>query len=341
MKLVSYLELPFTTQVPDVHLGALLGEDYVVDLAVAQTWAQGTRSFAARQLPETMLDLLNRWEAEAPHIRQLLAAIPLAEVASLRGAGRKPVAHRLEDVLLLAPLPNVLSLRSFVGFEGHVRNVHRLRQEPVPRAWYEFATFRYGNPFSIAGPGQPIPVPGSGMALDFSLEIACVIGRRGRNIPPQDAYQHIAGYTILNDWTLRDVERGELRAGSSPAKSHDFATSMGPALVTPDELTDRQISNGPELRYHLTMSASVNGAEKARGNFQDIHWTIPAMVARASADVTLYPGEVIASGPVGTGTLLENRAEDTGVWLEPGDWVELTVERLGTLGTQIIEAGAA
>ncbi len=341
MKLVSYIELPLTTQAPEVHLGALLGEECVVDLAVAQTWAQGVRNFAARALPPTMLDLLNRWEMEAPHIRQLLEAIPAQDALSLRGAGRKPVAHLLDDVLLLAPLPNALSLRTFSGFEGHVRNVYRLRQQPIPKGWYEFPAFRYGNPFSITGPGQPIPVPGSGKALDYSLEIACVIGKRGRNIRPQEASQYIAGYTILNDWSLRDVERGELRAGADHAKSHDFATSMGPALVTPDELADRQISNGPELRYHLTLSAHVNGVEKARGNFQDIHWTLPAMVARASADVTLYPGEVIASGPVGTGTLLENRAEDTGAWLKPGDWVELVVERLGTLGTQIIETGSA
>lgn len=337
MKLVSYVERPIQSDRPAIKLGALVGERCVVDLAVAQTWAQGARGFRARELPRSMMELLNTWEDASPHLQALVAALPGdEECVALKGARRQPVAFDRSDVFLLSPLPNPLSLRDFNGFEDHARNTHRLRSKPVPRAWYDLPVFFYGNPLTILGPDQGLVVPRQGTALDYELEIAAVIGRAGRDIAPEAAPDHIAGYMILNDWSLRDVQRAEMAAGLGPAKGKDFATTVGPALVTPDDLADRQVGEGAELRYELEMVARVNGQETTRGNFKDIHWTVAQMISRASQDVPLYPGEIIGVGTVGGGCLLEQGAEDSGEWLKPGDYVELEVERLGRLETPLL-----
>jgi fumarylacetoacetate (FAA) hydrolase len=205
----------------------------------------------------------------------------------------------------------------------------------VPAEWYEQPVFYYANPFTIVMPGQRITPPRDCEALDYELEIACVIGRAGRDIPLEEAADYIAGYMIMNDWSARDIQRREMRVGLGPAKGKDFATSLGPILVTPDELADRRIGQGADLRYDLRMVARVNDVERSHGNLKDIYWPFPHMVAYASQDVTLLPGEVIGSGTVGSGCLLEQGAEESGEWLQPGDIVELEVERLGVLQNRI------
>lgn len=338
MKLVSYVELPIRTERPTIKLGALIGEECVVDLPVAQTWAQGARGLRARELPHTMRELLNAWDEHADHLEQLVSALPQDDSClSLKGAGRQPVAHSRQDVFLLPPVPNALSLRDFMGFEQHVQNARRLRNQPVPSAWYDVPVFYYANPLTLYGPDQGIAAPVQGASLDYELEIAVVIGRAGRNITPEDAPNHIAGYMVMNDWSLRDVQIKEMGVGLGPAKGKDFATTVGPALVTPAELADRQAGEGAELRYDLEMVARVNGEETSRGNFKDIHWTVSQMIARASRDVTLLPGEVFGTGTVGTGCLLEQGAQESGKWLKPGDRVEMEVERLGRLATTILQ----
>lgn len=335
VKLVSYVERPIQPSLPDIKLGALI-DDCVVDLTVAQTWAQGARGFRARELPQTMMDLLRGWEDGSDHLRNLLASLPEDGWTDLRGTGRRPVARARGDVILLPPLPNALSLRDFVGFEKHVRNTFRLRSKPIPRVWYEMPVFHYSNPFTILGPDQGVEMPVGGTALDYALGIACVIARHGRDIPADEAMDYIAGYTILNDWSLRDVQVQEMEAGLGPAKGKDFATSIGPALVTPDELADRLVDEGAGARYDLAMTARVNGEERSRGNFAEIHWTFAQMIERASQSVSLFPGELFGSGTVGTGSLFEQGAEDDGSWLEPGDIVTLEVERLGVLESQVL-----
>ncbi len=170
------------------------------------------------------------------------------------------------------------------------------------------------------------------LALDYELEVACVIGRAGRDIAEEDAEEYIAGYTIMNDWSARDLQREEMSVGLGPAKGKDFATSLGPWLVTPDELEELALGDG---RFNLTMAARVNGVERSRGNFRDIYYTFAQMIARASRDVTLHPGDVLGSGTVGTGCLLELTGGE-GPWLAPGDLVELEVTGLGTLRNRII-----
>lgn len=237
----------------------------------------------------------------------------------------------IHEVRLLAPLPRPNSLRDFYVFEQHVTSANRIRGRQVAPAWYNLPTFYFSNHSAIIGPDADLFLPRT-KALDYELELACVIGRAGRDIAEEDAEQYIAGYMIMNDWSARDVQREEMSIGLGPAKGKDFATSLGPVLVTPDELETFYLIDG---RYDLTMSASVNGVERSRGNARDMYYTFAQMIAYASRDTNLYPGDVLGSGTVGSGCLLE-LTEGEGPWLEPDDLVELTIEGLGTLRNRVI-----
>lgn len=238
----------------------------------------------------------------------------------------------LAEVRLVAPLPRPASLRDFYAFEDHIGTIMRQHGRQVPPAWYTIPTFYFSNHAAIYGPDANIPMPRT-KTLDFELELACVIGRAGRDIAEQDASEYIAGYMLMNDWSARDVQLEEMSIGLGPAKGKDFATSLGPALVTPDELAHLALDDG---RYDITMVARVNGVERSRGNFRDIYYTFAQMIAHASRDATLYPGDVLGSGTVGTGCLLELTAGQ-GPWLHVGDLVELEASGLGVLRNQIVE----
>lgn len=235
-----------------------------------------------------------------------------------------------DDVQLLAPLTRPRSIRDFYAFEAHVRNARVRRGLGMVPEWYNAPVFYFSNPNAVYGPGAQVPYPRHTHMLDFELEVAAVIGREGRDIAPEDAEQHIVGFMIMNDWSARDIQREEMKVGLGPAKGKDFATSFGPWLVTLDELADRR--TGPGLRYNLEMVARINGREVSRGNLADMHFHWGELLARASQDCTLYPGEIIGSGTVGTGCLLETEAAP---WLKPGDVVELEVERLGVLINEV------
>ena len=227
-----------------------------------------------------------------------------------------------------APVEQPLSIRDFYAFEQHVKTANKNRGRPVPPEWYEMPVFYFSNPRSIYGPGDTIPYPRNSDALDYELEIACIIGKEGRDIPADKAEEYIFGYMIFNDWSARDIQKKEMRVGLGPAKGKDFASSFGPYLVTPDELEKK--SAGRPGVYDLQMVARVNGVERSRGNWKDLHYSFGEMIARASENVTLYPGDAIGSGTVGTGCLLE-LTKGEGPWLQPGDVVELEVEELGIL----------
>jgi fumarylacetoacetate (FAA) hydrolase len=240
------------------------------------------------------------------------------------------LAYSIVQVELTAPLPRPPSFRDFYAFEEHVRTARGRRGLDMVPQWYDFPVFYFSNTGSIAGPEAEIVKPGYTEALDFELEVACVIGKRGVNISKGEAEQYIAGYMILNDWSARDIQREEVKVGLGPAKGKDFATSIGPYLVTPDELEDFRERD----RYDLTMIARVNGVTYSAGNLKDIYWTFGDMIARASEDCMLYPGDIIASGTVGSGCILELGPERY-PWLQPGDVVELEVERLGVLRNRV------
>ena len=245
--------------------------------------------------------------------------------------GIRPLSF--DEVVLHPPVMNPGSFRDFYAFEEHVKNASALRGRDVPAEWYEFPVFYFSNAKTFIGHGASLKFPQGGERLDFELEMAAVVGRNIKNASPEEAEAAIAGFAILNDWSLRDVQRREMAAGLGPAKGKDFASSLGPYLVTPDELEDRRSGKG----FDLSGRVRVNGAEITSGNFSKIHYSFGEMLSRASLNCELYPGDVIGSGTMGRGCLLEIGDETLGRWLEPGDEVELEIERLGTLSNTVVE----
>jgi len=264
--------------------------------------------------------------------------LAFADMQEVLRVGAEEAAHRtreasftLDEVRLLAPLKPT-TLRDGYAFEQHVKTANQNRGRNVPEEWYKFPVFYYTNPHSIFGPEDVIPYPHYTSALDYELEIAVIIGKGGRDIKPEDATAHIFGYTIFNDWSARDVQREEMKVGLGPAKGKDFASSLGPVIVTSEALADRT-ANRPGV-YDLKMSARVNGVEMSTGNLKDIFWSFGEIIARASDNTDLMPGDVIGSGTVGTGCLLE-LTKAQGPWLNASDVVELEIERIGILKNRI------
>jgi fumarylacetoacetate (FAA) hydrolase len=225
-------------------------------------------------------------------------------------------------------------LRDFYAFEGHVRTMWERRGGEVPEAWYRLPIFYFSNVSEIRGPGEPVWTPAASSELDYELEIAALVDSPAKDLRADRAEEAIGGYTIFNDWSARDLQREETAVRLGPAKGKDFACSFGPWLVTPDELADARQggATGPDL----TMTAEVNGVETSRGCWSDAQFSFGDMLARASADVRLRPGDLIGSGTVGSGCLLEVREATIGRYLEPGDVVTLRVERLGSLANPIV-----
>jgi 2-keto-4-pentenoate hydratase/2-oxohepta-3-ene-1,7-dioic acid hydratase in catechol pathway len=242
-----------------------------------------------------------------------------------RKASKEPLTF--DEVSFLSPL-NPTTLRDAYAFEQHVKTANKNRGREVPEEWYQFPVFYFGNPNAVFGHEDVIPYPPYTQAMDYELEIAAVIGKAGTNIKPEDAEQYIFGYTIFNDWSARDVQRKEMIVGLGPAKGKDFASSFGPVIVTHESIADKAV--GRPGVYDLEMTARVNGVELSRGNFKDMHWSFGDIIARISDSVMLYPGDVIGSGTVGTGCLLE-LTKFQGPWLNHGDIVELEIERIGIL----------
>jgi fumarylacetoacetate (FAA) hydrolase len=265
-------------------------------------------------------------------LQELNARLSEKNISELKG--KILVYEELMQLQLSPPLRFPRNVRDFYAFEQHVRTANENRGRDVPMEWYEFPVFYFSNSTANYGPNAIIPYPSYTDRLDYELEVACVIGKTGRDIPADHAEEHIFGYMIYNDWSARDVQRKEMAVGLGPAKGKDFANSFGPYLVTPDELVDRH--TGRPGVYDLEMVARVNGVERSRGNWKDLYWSFGQMIERASQDVMLQPGDVIGSGTVGTGCLLE-LTKGQGPWLQPGDVVELEIERLGVLRNTVGE----
>jgi fumarylacetoacetate (FAA) hydrolase len=252
-------------------------------------------------------------------------------LAWLVGEGRERIGEVLSvaDVTPLAPVPEPPSVRDFYAFEGHVAAGARLRGREIAPHWYAAPAFYFSNPAAILGPGEPVRRPEATRMLDFELETAAVIG-----VPAGGGELGIAGFTLMNDWSARDVQAGEVTVGLGPAKAKDFATSLGPLLVTPDELPYEDGRLGLEARVE------VNGRELSRSDAAAQHFGWPEIVAHAARDTRLRPGDVLGSGTLTGGCLLElgpfAPAPDAEPrWLEPGDVVALEADGLGRLETPI------
>jgi fumarylacetoacetate (FAA) hydrolase len=237
-----------------------------------------------------------------------LAAQTLQSFFTGGGKAREHAEYRLDEVALRPPVLRPPSVRDFYAFEQHVRNAREARGFEVPPEWYEEPVFYFSNPAAIFGPEDLVPYPEGTEELDYELEVAAIIGAGG----------DIGGFTVMNDWSARDLQRKEMKVGLGPAKGKDFATSIGPVVVTPDEFAG---SEG-------TMVARVNGEERSRGELSDMYFSWDRMVARAGLNTRLVPGDVLGSGTVGSGCILEL---GDGRWLQPGDVVELEVDGIGVL----------
>jgi 2-keto-4-pentenoate hydratase/2-oxohepta-3-ene-1,7-dioic acid hydratase in catechol pathway len=258
----------------------------------------------------------------------------LAEAGD-RVRGDPSDVFELETIRPLAPIPAPPSVRDFYAFEQHVRTARKKRGLEMEPDWYELPVFYFTNPAAIVGPMAPVAVPPGSEELDYEVEVAAVVGMPGNDLDPETAERHIAGFCVMNDWSARDLQRREMKLSLGPAKGKDFATGLGPFLVTPDELEPYRRGRA----YDLAMTASVNGVEYSRASLADIYWSFGEMLAYASRGTRLSAGDVIGSGTCGTGCILELslvHGPEAYPWLQPGDEVAVEIEQLGRLVNSVV-----
>jgi 2-keto-4-pentenoate hydratase/2-oxohepta-3-ene-1,7-dioic acid hydratase in catechol pathway len=310
------------------RVGAMV-DGHFVDLNMAyarwltdQGEAQPHR-LAEAQVPPSMLRFLEGGASTAASARAALEYVRKLGL-STQGPEGETVFYQTSAVELGAPLPNPASLRDFIAFEDHIAATSKKRGQPIPPEWYKAPVYYKGNHRTIIGPDESLRWPLETTKLDYELELACVIGRKGTDVSERDADGYIAGYTIMNDFSARDIQFQEMACRLGPAKGKDFATAIGPCLVTPDEIPDIGA---------LTMIARVNGEEWSRGQFGTIHWSFHQMIAHVSRGETIYPGDLFGSGTVGGGCGLELDR-----YLKPGDVVELEIQPIGILRNRVIDS---
>ena len=271
-----------------------------------------------------------------------LTLLDLLRDGSLRDAGdhalsSPTVVRPVADIRLRAPIPDPPTVRDFMTFERHVQGVALLAgTDTVPARWYDAPAFYFTNPYAILGPHDGVPIPPGSELFDLELEVAAVIGRTGRDIHPADADAYIAGYTILIDWSARDLQFAEMQVPLGPVKGKDTATTLGPVLVTPDELQPWRTETG----YDLAMTVEINGQKLGQDRWSSMAFSFGDMIAYASRGTEVRPGDVLGSGTCGGGCLAElwgRRGIEAHPPLRAGDLVTVTVEQLGTVTSHIIE----
>ncbi len=263
----------------------------------------------------------------------------LKKAQALVASGSLPkIATR--EITLLSPIPNPPSMRDGYAFRQHVMTARRNRGLDMIPEFDMFPIFYFTNHQAVTGPGDVHVQKLHCDKLDFELEVAVVIGKKGKNIKAANADEYILGYTIMNDWSARTLQMEEMKLNLGPAKGKDFATSLGPWLVTRDELNSLgQLKSSPKGEVlNAKMKAFLNGKQYSEGDVNQMDWTFAQIIERASYGTTLYPGDVIGSGTVGTGCFLElNGSKITdNLWLKPGDEMILTVDGLGELKNKIV-----
>ena len=225
------------------------------------------------------------------------------------------------DEIMYLPCIEAGSLRDFIAFEQHIKTVLGQRGAEIPPVWYQMPVYYKGNYRTLLGHDQQLTWPRYSKRMDYELELACIVGKPGLDIPEHEADGYIGGYAVMNDWSARDTQFEEMAVGLGPAKGKDFATSVGPWVVSPEEF------NPEDAR----MTARINGEIWSDGNIGQIHWSFPRMIAHVSMEETLYPGDVLGSGTVGGGCGLELDR-----WLQPGDVVELEIQGIGVLRNRVV-----
>lgn len=315
MRLVTF-ELPTPLGLV-TRTGALM-PDAVIDLSLARAVALGgrprSRTIAAAEVPTDMLELLRGgdWALEAA--REAVADAVTNGVEELDGAR---VRHAIDGVRLRSPLPRPNSLRDYLVVEEHMQgSVDAGVVQAIPDEWYKLPAHYKGNVDAIYGPEDEVPWPAYTDKLDYELEICAVIGSAGRGVKVEDAGAMIAGYTIYNDWSARDIQVREMSIGIGPGISKDFASSLGPCIATPDEFD----------RDRAKLAARVDGETWSTGVLGNMHFSFEQIIEYTSQEATLQPGDLLGSGTVGKGCGLE-----LGRWLTPGCIVELEAEGIGVL----------
>jgi fumarylacetoacetate (FAA) hydrolase len=320
MKLVSYLK--------DEHdsLGVLVGER-IFNMEVLHP-----------DLPNTMGLFLNYWEDS---VSMAAGGIELINEGKIRMEKGIP----LDSVQLLAPVPFPTSCRDAYAFRQHVEAARRNRKAQMIPEYDQYPVFYFTNHLSIKGPGEVPCMPDHFEKLDFELEAAIVICKHGRNIRADEADEYIGGLMIMNDFSARRLQMEEMLLNLGPAKGKDFATTIGPCLVTLDELEAFEIAKEGHTgkAWNLKMICRVNGVQVSEGSLGDMDWTFAEIIERTSYGVDLFPGDIIGSGTVGTGCFLElngtgklNDENYSEQWLKEGDVVELEIEGLGVLSNTIV-----
>ena len=307
------------------RLGAVI-PDGVLDLnftCAARLAAAGEarpQKLADALAPAGMRDFL---ECEGRAMAAARESIQFFESSGTRlGPNDETLLYDPKDVKLLAPLPNPTSVRDFYAFETHVKKGFEKRGEPMPEEWYQIPVYYKSGHHNIIGTGEDVAWPSFTQKFDYELELAAIIGKQGRNIPAGRASEYIAGFTVMNDFSARDIQRQEMKVRLGPAKGKDWCTGLGPYLVTPDEIGDP---------YNLRMTARINGELWSDGNSGTIHWKFEQMIEFLSKDDTIYPGDVIGSGTVGAGCGLELDR-----WVKRGDVIELEIEKIGVLRNRVV-----
>ncbi len=313
MKLVSYLKSGVT------QLGAIVNEE----LYALQSFNQN--------LPNDMIELVQLDSDLMSQIENQIAKI----------ADKSLSVEPIKDFTLLAPVPRPTSCRDGYAFRQHVESARRNRGVEMIKEFDQYPIFYFTNHNAVQGPGNIYCMPDHFEQLDFELEIAIIIGKEGRNIKAKDADTYIAGFTIMNDLSARKLQMEEMLLNLGPAKGKDFSTVIGPWLVTPNELAPYLVpakQGHVGNNYNLSMKCWVNDKLVSEGNVKDMDWTFAEIIERCSYGVTIYPGDVIGSGTVGTGCFLElngtgklNNPNYNPQWLQENDTVKMTIDGLGTL----------
>ena len=321
MKFVSYLK-------EGNEQLAILVDDLLYDLDVLHP-----------ELPNTMGMMLNYWDA-------LIETVQLGETAIKNGRISRDNGIPMSTATLLSPVPFPPSCRDGYAFRQHVAAARRNRKVDMISEFDQYPIFYFTNHHSIQGPGPVRCMADHFEKLDFELECAIVISKHGRNIRAEQADEYIAGLMIMNDLSARRLQMEEMLLNLGPAKGKDFATAVGPCLVTPHELEQFEIppkQGHVGKSWNLRMQCFVNGTQVSDGNLGDMDWTFAEIIERASYGVDLHPGDIIGSGTVGTGCFLElngtgklNDPNYEEQWLQDGDVVEMTIEQLGKLSNTMV-----
>jgi 2-keto-4-pentenoate hydratase/2-oxohepta-3-ene-1,7-dioic acid hydratase in catechol pathway len=318
MKLITFLN-----EKKQNRIGWLTIDNQIIDM-----------SLASEKLPNDMLTFIDNHEEYFDVIKSL---------------GDVQPHYTLAEVKLLAPLPNPRSFRDYIGFEMHMQNASRSFGHKIGPAWYEMPIFYFTNHQAIYGPEDEIKRPAKETKLDIELEIACIIGKKGKDIKASEAKPYIFGYTIFNDWTARAIQKVEMEIPLGPHKGKDFANAIGPCIVTADEMEQYRVPFDESVfqepigvpkvageRLNVKMTSRINGQTICEGNYKTAYYNFEQMIERASENnVNLMPGDILGSGTVGWGSLIENNFTIHRP-LEPGDVVELEIEGIGVLRNTVI-----